>query len=135
MNHLMEINRKLINVDVTEQGYFNVYVDIINSIYHFKLTSVQKSILSELYLQCFKYRNLSVEDKSNLIFSTNNRRDIVNKLDLNLGTFNNTISLLRGKKSIYGVILNDTIVNEDYIHYPTEDNLIAVRLKLKVNED
>lgn len=118
-------NKILIRKD---RRFFDIYIDILNIIERFNFTKTQKIIYTELLYQNYLYRDMDESTRHTMILSTPNRKEIIKQLDLDMGTFNNTLSMLRSLKGSKGLLLDGHTLNNSYCIYPDETNKIILQL-------
>lgn len=93
----MKILKKL---DIKEDLHYQIFT-LLNEMSGWGITPSDIKILSELYNLDFEMASSgsvkSYEDRMAILFSTENKKAIMNKFNLSYNTFNNSLSKLRKK--------------------------------------
>jgi len=121
---------KQVRLGVNELTFYKSYIGIINILYKLELTRQQQYMFAELLYQNNKYKDLTREERNVIIFSTVIRKEMMDRLKVDVGTFNNNISLFRKQKGLQGSIIQGKELNENYIVYPDKDNQININLQI-----
>lgn len=124
---------KIEKIAKTLEVFFKTYVSITHTLYGLKLTKNQIYVLSELLCQNYLYRNIPVKERSNIIFTVENKEKMINRIGITKGTFDNILTLFRTIKGIYGTILNKKEINQNYMYIPTQVNTINITINIPSN--
>jgi hypothetical protein len=118
-------NKIIVNRD---KKIFEIYVNVLNILERFNLTKTQKAVYCEFLYRNFLYKEMTESERTELLFSASVRKDISKELDLDVGTFNNVLSLMRNIKGTKGNLIVDKTLNFNYCIYPDKTNKIIIQL-------
>ena len=124
---------KSIKLLANEPTLYKKYVTIINTIYNLNISKQQQYILAEILYQNNKYRDIEINERNILIFSTKIRKEMMERLGIEDCTFNNNISLFRKQSGLLGTILIGKNLNDKYALYL--DKEINLNIKLILQND
>ena len=118
--------------ETSKETFYHKYTELINILYQLRLTKKQIGMLSELIYQNNRYKDRNKDEKATLIFTTENRKDMIKKLNIDIGTFNNNLSIFRTREGTKGTIIIDRNINDNYMVYPdtTEWNNLIISFKI-----
>ena len=112
--------RKLITLPTNNE---KVYLQIL-SFFNFalELTNQERDVLSELIKLNHEYEALPADKRAKFILSTDMRKELREKLEMEEGSFNGIISRLK-KKTFFGtpIIGEDNVINENLLFKPDEE--------------
>lgn len=85
--------KKILNIKVNPKLFFIQFLDILSPIT--KITGKEAEVLAEIMLQNYNKRNIPVDDRYKLIFSSSFRKQMQHNLNISGAVFRNAISKLR----------------------------------------
>lgn len=97
------------NLKTTNEHFYKHYLQVLNGI--LKLTRTEQSVLAQFMdiKNSLDETNLSEELKNSLLFSSDNRKNVQDKLNMSEHNLNNYIKMLRDKQMIIGESINPKI--------------------------
>lgn len=98
---------KAIELKVNLLQYFESVLVTLKPLQPFKdLRDKELRVLAQLLYYAYKYRELPDRERFRLVFDYDTRQEICNSLNIPLGSLNNNLTVLRGKKIITGRVIN-----------------------------
>jgi hypothetical protein len=114
---------KAIELEVNLDDYFNNVLVTLKPLTPFKkLRDKELKVLAQLLYYAYKYKSLPNKEKFKLVFDYDTRQDICNKLNIPIGSFNNTLTILRTNK-----ILEGRTIKNQFLLDPDKDPIIAYK--------